>query len=345
MLSYKWIIGLLLLLCSPVFAEKTAKPATPISPMYWSVNTVIDGYIQQMTRYYNLTPQQQDYTRELMGQRVKRFLEINETDVRWLAAEIFDYQLKRELPPPEIAKEWASRARPLMAAIRREVLDGNMKWREVLNDQQKQQHDNDLQLMKKEFDSYDKKIDRWSKGEVLPGDFPGAISNEPRTIRKSEDAWEYYVRNFIQVYNLNDGQKQTAYSILRQLREEAARYRESHKEDYAQLEKEDAEASKAVPTTQPEKLKASIDSTKLRTDHRRELDKPIAEMFERLKTQLYVIPTAEQRRARDMQLDNMDAMARGRPVRKLSGGSRPAAIPAAPVAPAAPAGSRPAQPS
>ncbi len=324
--------------------QRPKEPAGAVSPLYWSVNTMMDGYIQQMTRYYNLTPEQQDYTRSLMNQRVKRFLGDYEKDVRWLAAEMFDYQMKREMPPAEIAKEWGTRAKPLLAAVKQEIFDGNNEWRKVLTDPQRKQHDRDLEQMRKEFDNFEQRFDRWSKGEVMPTDFPGTISNQPLTVRHSEDAWEYRVRIFIQDYNLDKGQQQTAYSVLRQLREEAKRYRDAHKDEFTKLETSENEAIHSPPKTNLEELKRSQDEARQRADRRKELQRPLAELFDRLKAKLDEIPTAEQRLARQQRDNKLSQLARPRTTQPASatqpavatqpsGATRPAAAADATPAP------------
>ena len=95
------------------------------SPLTWGVEPIIDNYVSQMTRYYNLTPDQEEYTRQLLTQRVKRFLNDYEKDVRTLFAEYWYLQLRGEAPSIEEAKDLARRGGPLVAAIKKEILDGN----------------------------------------------------------------------------------------------------------------------------------------------------------------------------------------------------------------------------
>jgi hypothetical protein len=277
-------------------------------------------YVQNMARHYNLSPEQQEYTRTLMNQRVKRFLADYEKDVRGLLYEITDYQMKRETPPPEVAQEIGERAKQLLPAIKQEILEGNMKWREILNDEQKAKHDQDLQIMYKQFDYFEKVADRWSKGEVSASDFEwggSKVSPQPRMPRPSEDAWEYYVRMFVQMYNLDESQRNTAYSVLRTMKEEATRYRDAKKEEFARLAAADAEAAKSGPKSDPDQLKAAQEEARRRVEARRELEQPIAAMFERLKAELQKIPTSEQRAAREAKIQKLQAMARG-------GATRPA---------------------
>ena len=68
---------------------------------------------------------------------------------------------------------------------------------------------------------------------------PGMVSKRPTVVRRNEDSWEYYVRWFIQSYNLDDSQQQSAQSLLRESKEQAARYREAHKQEFNDLEAAD----------------------------------------------------------------------------------------------------------
>ena len=85
---------------------------------------------------------------------------------------MMDYKLKGQLPPPEIAKVWAElAAKQMLPAIREEIMDGNMKWREILNDDQKKLHDNDLKALNQQFDQWGQMMDRWADGNIGPSDF------------------------------------------------------------------------------------------------------------------------------------------------------------------------------
>ena len=74
------IITLLALLpvwdAGPAWAQADAsKKRNPFggSPLHWTVDPIIDRYVQNMTRHYNLNKEQEQYTRMLMTRRVKQF--------------------------------------------------------------------------------------------------------------------------------------------------------------------------------------------------------------------------------------------------------------------------------
>ncbi|UCD28456.1 MAG: hypothetical protein JSV03_15450, partial [Planctomycetota bacterium] len=192
------------------------------SPLFWNVDKVLDLYVSHVTRYYDLDEDQEIYTKALLTRRVKAFLKDYEKDVRSLAGDMIEYQFKRELPPPEIAREWARNGKPLYQAIKEEIINGNMQWRRILRDDQLQKHDRDLELMKKQFKAFEERLDRWEKGDVRLSDFGyKTIGPRPPSIKKHDDAWTYYVRSFIRLYNLDAGQSQSAYSALREMRNRA----------------------------------------------------------------------------------------------------------------------------
>lgn len=267
------------------------------SPLFWQVDTVMQYIAGGITRQYNLDAVQEDYTRKLLTQRVKRFLQDHERETRTLFAEYMAYQVGGQLPPPEVAQEFARRARPMMAAIHKEIMDGNEKWREILNDEQRKLHDRDLQHIDRAFEEHDRRFERWSRGEVEPADFPSMLSQQPRRIMRSEDAWEYYVNRFIQDYRLEPGQQESAQSVLRTLREEATVYRDAHKADFDQLDARYQEIFASAPKTDPEELEKAKTMRKDLDRRRQVLEKPISvDMFERLKRQLQAIPREDQRR-------------------------------------------------
>ncbi len=90
------------------------------------------------------------------------------------------------------------------------------------------------------------------------------------------DEWGKYVNDFIDRYKLDRSQQQQSHQILTQLRRRADEYRMTYKVDYDAAEKIEDKAKRI----------ATIEA----------LDKPIARMFDELKTRLADIPSAEQRK-------------------------------------------------
>jgi hypothetical protein len=295
------------------------------SPLFWRTDWVLEAYIGQITRYYNLNQEQEEYTRKLLNQRVKVFLQDHERDVRALVSEYMEYQLSQELPDPKTAQEFARKAAPLAQDIRKEIFEGNMRWREILDDQQRAKHDQDLRQMTTFFDNLEQGLERWKDGRVQPSDVPGRVGPRPANLgQKPEDAWDFWVRNFIQSYKLDQGQQETAKSILRELKDEAARYREANKDRFGELETAQKAVRDRAPKTDPEGLAEYQQETAKITKQKADLERPITALFEQLRSRVEAVPTIDQRKARQAQIDRLRASAR-RPT------SKPESAPAEPT--------------
>ncbi len=291
--------------------EQNFRQATAGSPMYWNADLIMRPYLSLLTRYYNLSEEQEKYTRMLLTQRVKQFLSQHERDTRALFDEYMNYQTSGQLPPAEAAKEFAQRARPVLAAMYKEIVDGNMKWREILNDEQKKKHDRDLQAIDNTFKEFDERFTRWSQGDIRPADLPTTVGDQPRTIMKPEDAWQYYVRMFILDYRLDEGQQVTARSVLDELRKEAAAYRLAHKDEFADLDAKYQELTQAEPKTDPKELEAARQKREILDKRREKLEGAISvAMFNRLKQKLLTIPRSDQREAFEKHKARLDTVAR-----------------------------------
>lgn len=88
--------------------------------------------------------------------------------------------------------------------------------------------------------------------------------------------WDRYVRDFSRRYRLDDSQRATAQSILREMHERREVYEQAHREDY--------EAARSLEGQDQQKQLA-------------QLNQPIEFLFSQLKSRLERIPTTEQRRA------------------------------------------------
>jgi len=286
---------------SPAWGQKNRGNPMMGSPLFWKTEDVVEVYVRAISRYYNLTEKQNEYTRKFMTQRIKKFMDQYERDVRGMMHDISEYQLNRQLPSPEMAKVLSGRARPLVTAIREEIMDGTMTWREILNDKQKKIHDRDLKILEKEFKQYDDVLNRWSRGKVTENDLPGSrISKNPPNLQKAEDAWRSYVRAFKRIYQLDRSQQEGADSILRELLEEAQKYRDANKDGFAQLNAALDALSSAPRTDDKEERKLRQEEFRKLRRRQQELEQKLnTDMFNRLKAQLEKIPTIEQRKQRE----------------------------------------------
>ena len=265
----------------------------------WDADIMMEQATINISRRYNLNPEQEEYTRQLLRKRTKEFLAVHEDDLREMLKELFMQQLSGKQPTPEQVRSWGERARPLLEASKKAILDGNMEWRDILNDEQKKIHDIDLNLMDRNFGLLESRFERWQQGEFRPDDWmanpqAGAsrpqptATNPPQPVESGnpDDYWAIYVKKFIKDYQLDEAQRNSALAVLKDVREKATRFREKTQadRDAAQAELQRLIREKAPPGDIREWSRK-----------RRDLDKPISELFEELKSRLAMIPTEAQK--------------------------------------------------
>ncbi len=289
----------------PCLAQNRQTNAFSGSPLGWEIDSVMEVYVSNISRHYNLDESQSKYTRALLTKRVKSFLQNYEKDVRDIMAEYLTYQISQKVPPPEVAKEFAQRAEPLVEAMKQEIYKGNQEWRNILSEDQKRVHDRDLQQMDQFFEKLNKQLDNWSQGKVdEPIDLSGrrTVSNHPQ-ILNPEDAWDYYVNSFVYRYNLDQGQRETAYSILREMKDEARRLREARGSDFERVERRRKELNEQITKQDGAEIAQEYQKkmVELNADKQR-LEAPIRGLFNKLKERLETIPNADQRRAYDARM-------------------------------------------
>lgn len=324
---------------------------------------MLSRWAEQAAYEYDLDDEQREKTRKAVVERWTKFLDENRDEIQPLANEFIE--MRMELAPPDKQKvmEWASRARPIFEASRKQIEDGSTEFREILRTDQRLKFEIDAMQMKLGMGLASQKFIQWEKGEFEPDDFwepygaeRDARRDERRERRKEReeleaqrqakrkaiddslrdpvdlemDAWERYVADFIVAYGLDAGQKTTVLSCLTELRDRALAHRERHREEIARLE---------------ERIADNSGSEQELADIKTQLEKlygPIDEMFQELKTRLDQVPTGQQRSAAT-QIPTRDAHVGDRARTTAEGlkSNEPASIDDEPEAPKAPAQENP----
>ncbi|MBN2562416.1 MAG: hypothetical protein JXQ75_15940 [Phycisphaerae bacterium] len=301
--------------CGPAaFGQAAEQPSDPPptakthpnNPMVWNVDAMMEEAVLQISRRYNLNKAQEEYTRLLLVSRVRAFLDIYEDDVRQLLKESFDFRLGLKPATPEALMDWAQRAEPVYAAARDAILDGNEEWREILTEDQRKLHDDDLAMMTTNFGNVERVLEGWKDGRgplIGPGQSRQA-GQKPRTggqvgpnpkegveLRDVEDNWLAYVETFIQTYKLDEKQQNAAKAgIHAEMLANARNHRDKHKTEFSKI---DAEIKSIA--SDPKKAEE-----RQRLHRRRaELEKPIRDMFVIMDRRLSALPRAEQRAGAD----------------------------------------------
>jgi len=273
----------------------------------WNADFMMEMYVRALTRQYNLSPDQEEYSRKLLTKRVKEFLKAHETDLRSLMWEMLEYQRRQQLPNPETARDWARRGEPIFRDARKAIIEGNKEWREILNEEQRARHDRDMQMLEQQFKQLEERLEKMKKGE-FEGEWisqrsPNAQGSAVWMRAKPEDTWEFYLRQFAIRYGLDASQKETAQAVLKECRDRAAAFREKHRAEFEQVDKQIEELKRRVDNRpkgeiKAEELKAINEEMARLRDKKVELEKPIAtDIFNEFKARLEQIPTKEQRAA------------------------------------------------
>lgn len=304
-------LGLLTPVRAPAQVATTAatEDATPIThpndPMMWNVDRMMEDAVMQISKRYSLNKEQERFTRILLTQRVRAFLKDHEADVRMLLKESIDARLGLKEDTADVMQSWAKRAKPLYEEAMKAILDGNKEWGDILTDEQKKIHLNDLNQMNTNFDGVKIMLTRWEEGKGVPGEFSGrprqstsldnnrtasgarVTSEPPRfpdwTERKIEDMWETYVQMFIKNYGLDEKQANSARAIHKESVADAAKYRDSRKADFEALKQ--AGGPDPKNPMKPEELRK----------RKQMLEKPIKAQFIRMHDRLEGLLSAAQR--------------------------------------------------
>ena len=270
----------------------------------WNVDSMIRQAADNVARRYNLSPEQTEYTRKIMHERVTRFLEENEEAIWPLVRDLARQQLTGKTFDPanpndvETAKRIGAGALPLVAKAKQAILQANQEWGQILSPEQKKLHDYDLNEMEGQFGEINQNFERYKAGQpvenpMFPQTPPKNVApprppKPPRvyTPRQAEDRWDQYVQDFIKKYELDPGQRESAESILREYKKRAADYRSSRTKEFTEITKRLSEAFQ------------SSDLQKRAMAQRDEaaLNKPIDEMFEEMKRRLDPIPSPAQKK-------------------------------------------------
>lgn len=277
----------------------------------WHVENMLQQACRTITQRYNLNPEQEKYTEALMTKKLKGFLQDHETELRGLLTDMITARLTGNVTG-ERARRWAEKARPIFEAAEETIIEGNQTWRRILTEEQKAIHDRDLRDMRVTFSQLHERFDRWAAGDFdkvregfarRPSPGGSARVNDPRrelatltrpTVGRAysanhEDAWEAYVRRFIEDYKLDESQQQSALAILDEEKERAIQYRQANAEKSEQIRNRLRELAASG---------ASADERAEAQQELRALSKPIVEIFNRLRARLDAIPTGEQKQAR-----------------------------------------------
>lgn len=145
-----------------------------------NVDLLITNYGRFLSRKYDLTPEQEEYTLQMLREKSHSFLDKHDGELRKLVGRLFEVRAGGAMAPDELIA-WGKKAEPLYHEAKGIVLDGNHEWRGILTDEQKKIHDEDLKLMEQSFEMTEEQLGRIVDGTMTVDEFrnPRRTSRTP----------------------------------------------------------------------------------------------------------------------------------------------------------------------
>ncbi|MCG3137241.1 MAG: hypothetical protein HJJLKODD_01084 [Phycisphaerae bacterium] len=293
------------MMVAPVVAQQPAANSSEDERLkatrsLWPVEDMMQRACDGISAHYKLDDKQKDFTCKLLTERVTKFLDSYDKDLWPVLADLTPFQYSGDKPDAETAKRIAARGYPVFLEAQKEIMKAQDEFRQILSDDQKKIHDQDLKQLKRTFETMDGTFRNWREGKVqspaginvaLPGQQnllggPGQQAGRSRA-SSPEALWEKYVREFIAKYQLDEKQKTAALAVLKDLKDQAERYRTANTKELAESEAYVQEVQSAKPVD----LKALEQAKMIRDLYY----KPFNDWFEELKSRLDLIPTAQQK--------------------------------------------------
>lgn len=158
-------------LAIPAFSQSEEREhTTGYNAIIDNIDLLVDNYARFLARKYDLTEEQDEYTKYLLRERSYEFLDQHEGDLRSMVDRLFDVRTGGEMTPEELL-EWGHQAGPIYESAKKLIIAGNDEWREILTPEQQNIHDEDLKLMYQSFETTEDQLERIASGEMTVEEF------------------------------------------------------------------------------------------------------------------------------------------------------------------------------
>jgi hypothetical protein len=307
---YFMLVAALIGLSDPP-TEKTATPApavpaAPSSDGFWPTPKMLDSillrWVDEITAEYDLDTDQVTEIRKNILNRWPKFLNSRRSTLQPLVNEHFELRLALEPPSTEQVQNWAERALSIYDEFKTEVEGTHQELRTFLDPVQRAKFDLDAMKMGVGLEVFGAKLQSWQRGEFSENEWWDPTPSVRRTRRAEKGAqqepsdnparsraklrineellrWNLYVAEFVEQFKLDEAQRETAYSILRECRQRALDHRDRFRARLERLEKDLAERDE--PTDEQSLEMAAMYN-------------PVDTIFAELKSRLDQIPTTVQ---------------------------------------------------
>jgi len=276
-------------------------PTEGFWPTQKMMERMIDRITDGMADEFNFDDSQLELTREVFKARFPEFLNENRAEIQTLLNQYFEALLDDQPPAVEDVAEWAGRVQPLMTGFGEVCDEVAESMREYLNDDQMVMLDAQHVAFQAGMKMAQNKLAVWADGGYdpetewihrrSPEEREAAAQAEMEEAEAEaaakplpKDEWTIYTEQFIERYQLNEEQKQKAFTILGHQQEARDRYLRRKADEMAHVTKLLTEAE-----TEEERA-ASLEAYQ-------RLNAPVDRIFEQLKERLDTLPTRAQRKA------------------------------------------------
>jgi hypothetical protein len=175
----RWVMLATLALTPAAFAQQQAEPMTgPLSQMI-NVPQLVENYARFLARKYNLDENQEKATIDILQKRTQEFLANHEEKIFELYNGMLQVRGGGDMSQEELIA-WGKAAMPIYQDAKEIIIGGNAEWRQLLNDEQRAMHDEDVKLMHESFITTDEQLARIVTGEMTVEEF----RNPPRANRR-----------------------------------------------------------------------------------------------------------------------------------------------------------------
>jgi hypothetical protein len=170
-LSRALALAMALCLAWPASAQtEESDNTTGYNAIIDNIDLLVDNYAKFLARKYDLTEEQDEYTKFLLRERAYEFLEGHEGNLRNLVDRLFDVRTGGEMSQEELI-EWGYQAQPIYEEAKKIIIAGNDEWREILTPDQQKIHDEDVKLMHQSFETTEEQLGRIVSGEMTVDEF------------------------------------------------------------------------------------------------------------------------------------------------------------------------------
>lgn len=150
-------------------AQSEGQPRQSFSKML-NVDALMDNYIRFLSRKYDLSEEQDAFTQEFVHQRVNVFLDRNRDKLAGLVDQLFEVRTGRDMSPEELTA-WGRRVLPIYEQAKITIVGANAEWREILTEEQRLIHDEDVKLMYESFTKTEDQLQRIITGQMTVEEF------------------------------------------------------------------------------------------------------------------------------------------------------------------------------